>query len=83
MARSPLDDYADQAASLYQRGLEVGTELASRWGDRSLADGDWTADVVMTELIESWERLTPLAGESLELWLQLVQRSWPGGRGTR
>ena len=47
MARSPLDVYADQAASLYERGLDVGAELAARWGDRSLEDGDWTADVTL------------------------------------
>ena len=70
-----LDEYAVRASDLWRRGAQAGAEIASRLGDRSLAEGDWTVDTVTAELIDASERLTPLIGEGLELWLELVQRS--------
>ena len=75
-----LSDYAARSAEYWQRTAKVGSHVAARWGDRSLQDGDWTVDSVTADLIEAWEELTPLFGEGLELWLQLVQRTMQTGR---
>ena len=37
-------------------------------------------DTVTADAIEAWEELTPLTGEGLELWIELVQRSLRSGR---
>lgn len=75
-----LGDYTRQAVDYWQRVARTSAETAARWGDRSLADGEWTVDTVTADLIETWEELTPLMGEGLELWLQLVQATLRGGR---
>jgi len=75
-----LGDYAARATEFWQRTATSTSELAARWGDRSLGEGNWTVDTVTADLIEAWEELTPLVGEGLELWLQLVQQSLNAGR---
>ena len=40
-----------------------------------MEDGEWTVDSVTADLIEVSEVITPLVGEAVELWLELVQRS--------
>jgi hypothetical protein len=75
-----LADYATRSAEYWQRAARTGSQVAARWGDRSLRDGEWTVDTVTADLIEAWEELTPLLGEGLELWLQLVQKSMQTGR---
>ena len=37
-------------------------------------------DTITADLIESWEELTPLLGEGIELWLELVQKTINAGR---
>lgn len=75
-----LADYAARTTDYWQRAARTGSQVAARWGDRSLQDSDWTVDTVTADLIEAWEELTPLVGEGLELWLQLVQRTMRMGR---
>ena len=75
-----LSDYLGRAAEFWQRAGRAGASLGQRWGDRSLQDGEWTADTVTADAIEAWEELTPLTGEGLELWIELVQRSLRSGR---
>jgi hypothetical protein len=70
-----LDDYTVRASELWRRGSRAGADLASKWGERSLADGAWTVDTVTADLIEASEILTPLLGETVELGLELLQRS--------
>lgn len=75
-----LGDYAAQAVDYWQRVATSSSQVAARWGERSLRDGEWTVDTVTADLIETWEELTPLMGEGLELWLQLVQTTLRTGR---
>jgi hypothetical protein len=75
-----LTDYASRSAAYWQRAARAGSDVAARWGERSLQDGEWTVDTVTADLIEAWEELTPLLGEGLELWLQFVQKSLQTGR---
>lgn len=78
-----LQGYAARASDLWGRSARAGAEIASRMGRRSLDDGDWTVDSVTADLIEASEMLTPLVGEGIELWLELVQRSMVSGPGRR
>ena len=73
-------DYLSRSAEFWQRTARAGASLAATWGERSLEDGEWTIDSVTADVIEAWEELTPLTGEGLELWLELVQRSLRAGR---
>jgi hypothetical protein len=70
-----LSEYTARANELFERGSRVGATVAARWGERSLRDDDWTVDTVTADLIEAWEELTPVVGEGIELWLELVQRA--------
>ena len=73
--RDWLSAYAERATEFVQRASQAGGEAAAKWGQRSLQDGEWTIDTVTADVIEAWETLTPFAGEGIELWLELVQRS--------
>jgi hypothetical protein len=75
-----VPDYIERAMDFWQRAGQTGASVASTWGERSLQDPDWTLDKVTADLIEAWEDLTPLVGEGLELWLELVQQSLRTGR---
>ena len=74
-----LDDYAARASDLWDRGTRAGVEIVTRWGARSLENDEWSIETVTADLIEVSERLTPLIGEGVELWLELVQRSLASG----
>jgi hypothetical protein len=74
-----MKDYVARASDLMERGAQASTEIAAKWRARSLADGDWTVDTVTADLIEATDHLTPLFGESLELWLELLQRTLASG----
>jgi hypothetical protein len=73
-------DYMARSTDFWQRTARASASLAATWGDRSLQEGEWTIDSVTADVIEAWEELTPLTGEGLELWLELVQRSLRVGR---
>jgi len=73
-------DYLARSTDFWQRTTQASAALAASWSDRSLQPGDWTVDSVTADVIEAWEELTPLTGEGLELWLELVQRSLRAGR---
>ena len=76
-----LAGYLDRVAGLVEDAGRVNARLAGEWGDRSLRAPDWTVDTVTADVIEAWDRLTPLAERSIELWLELVQRAVrPGGQ---
>ena len=70
-----LSDYLARTTQFWERGAQTSAALASRWGERALQEGDWTVDTVTADLIEAWEELTPMVGEGLDLWLELVQQS--------
>jgi hypothetical protein len=75
-----MTDYLARANDFWHRAAAVGPSSASRWGQRSLEEGNWTVDTITADLIESWEELTPLLGEGIELWLELVQKTINAGR---
>jgi hypothetical protein len=72
-------DYLDRVAVLIADAGRVNTRLAGEWGARSLQGGDWTVDTLTADVIEAWDRLTPLAERGLELWLELVQQAIRSG----
>lgn len=74
-----MTDYLARASDLWERGTRASTEIASKWRDRSLEDGDWTVDTVTADLIEASDHLAPLFGEGVELWLELLQRTLVSG----
>jgi hypothetical protein len=67
-------------SEFWQRTGQAGAGLANRWGDRSLQQEVWTVDTVTADMVEAWEELTPLTGEGLELYLELVRQSLRAGR---
>jgi hypothetical protein len=70
----------ERASDYWQRVGAAGAATAGKWGERSLEDAQWTADTVTADIVESWEALTPLLGEGIELWLELLQRTMNGER---
>ena len=70
-----LSDYASAQRRVLAAGGQSGFARRRSLGRRSLQDGEWTVDTVTADLIEGWEEITPLFGEGIELWLELVQRT--------
>jgi hypothetical protein len=75
-----LSEYMARTTEFWQRTSRAGSSAAARWGDRSLQQDEWTVDTVTADIVEAWEELTPLMGEGLELWIELVQWSLRAGR---
>jgi hypothetical protein len=69
-----LTDWAARASDVWTRAARAGVDVTAAFGARSLEDGDWTVETVTSGLIDASERLTPLVGEGIELWLEAVQR---------
>jgi hypothetical protein len=67
--------YVGRVGALLAETARVNVELAAQWRERSLGADEWSVDTVTADMIEAWEQLTPLAGEGIELWLELVQRA--------
>jgi hypothetical protein len=72
-----LNGYVRRVSTLLRESALTTREIADQWGERSLDGVDWTADSMTADAIEAWERVTPLAGRGIDLWLELVQRSVP------
>lgn len=70
-----LAGYVGRVTELVDETVRVNARLASQWSARSLDDEDWSVDTVTADVIEAWEHLTPLAGQGIELWLELVQQA--------
>jgi hypothetical protein len=70
-----FEGYTGRVRDLLEETARVNTRLAGQWSARSLADDEWSIDTVTADLIEAWEHLTPLAGQGIELWLELVQQA--------
>src|SRR5262245_60946389 len=75
-----LSDYLGRTTDFWQRTTRSTTTLSTKFGQRSVEEHEWTVDTVTADIIEAWEELTPLIGEGLDLWLELVQRSLRAGR---
>lgn len=75
-----FDDYAERVTALVEDTGRVGVGLARQWGERSLADREWTVDTMTADAIAAWDELTPLAERGLGLWLEGVQRALRRGQ---
>jgi hypothetical protein len=73
--REWFSGYVGRVKELLEDAGHVNAELIQQWRARSLHGDEWTVDTMTADAIEAWEHLTPLAGRSLELWLELVQRT--------
>jgi hypothetical protein len=75
--REWIVNYVERVRDLLADTARANGDLAQAWGERSLADEEWTAVSMTADAIDAWEQVTPLAGQGIDLWLELVQRSMP------
>jgi hypothetical protein len=75
-----IDDVAARASSLWDRGSRAVADVVSNYADRAVEDGEWSLETVTADLIDASDRLTPLLGEGLDLWLEVVQHALAGAR---
>jgi len=69
------------AMALTQRTSEIVGRIQSDWEDLSRRDSPWTTDTIMNEVVNSWERFTPVLGELIQHWVegasQALRDTWP------
>ena len=70
---SATDDPATQVASLVKQGLDIWSEQARRWYERSSARRTWSPEDVVGDYTNLIENLTPLVERSIDLTLGLVR----------
>ena len=72
-----LDDGNDLAGRL----AEVAAQIRTDWEQLSARDAPWTTDTIMNEVVNSWERWTPLLGEAVQHGVEgaaeLLRTLWP------
>lgn len=70
-----------EATDLGQRGARAWAEVREDWESRSQTDAPWTTDTIMNEVVNSWERVTPLIGEALDTSIAgfswMLDNWWP------
>jgi hypothetical protein len=72
-----LDGYVERVRDLLSDAARANAEIVANLSESSLGDEEWTAATITADAIEAWEQVTPLTGEGIDLWLELVQRSLP------
>lgn len=72
-----ISGYVHRLNDLLRAATQAGQDLADEWGERSLTGDEWTATTMTADAIDASDRITPLVGEGIDLWLELVQRSYP------
>lgn len=75
-----MSDYAERVRAFVGQSFETNARIAEKWRAKALSEDEWTVDTVTADAIEAWEELTPMTGEALELWLEMVQRMIRRGR---
>lgn len=74
-------DWFRDAADLAQRAAGVAGRIQSDWEELSRQDRPWTTDTIMNEVVNSWERFTPVLGEMVQHWVegtsQALREAWP------
>jgi hypothetical protein len=69
------------ATDLAQRAAGVAGRIQSDWEESSRQDKPWTTDTIMNEVVNSWERFTPVLGEMVQHWVdgtsQALRETWP------
>lgn len=78
---SSWSDWLGDGMTLAQRASAVAGQLRADWEDLSRQDGRWTTDTVMNEVVNSWERFTPVLGELVQHWVdgasEALRETWP------
>jgi hypothetical protein len=69
----PAADAATQVASLVKQGLDIWSEQARRWYERSRERGTWSPEDVVGDYNNLIENLTPLVERTIDLTLELVR----------
>lgn len=74
-------DWLGDAMVLTQRTSAVVGQIQSDWEDLSRRDSPWTTDTIMNEVVNSWERVTPVLGELIQHWVEgaseALRETWP------
>jgi hypothetical protein len=74
-------DWCRDAAHLAERASGVVGRIQSDWEELSRQERPWTSDTIMNELVNSWERFTPVLGEVIQHWVegtsQALRDTWP------
>jgi hypothetical protein len=78
---SSIGDLLGDTADVVVRATQAWAEVRSDWEDRSRTDASWTTDTIMNEVVNSWERVTPLMGEAIDAGIAgmtwLLRNWWP------
>jgi hypothetical protein len=78
---SSWPDWFGDAMALARRTSGLAGQIRSDWEDLSRRDGPWTTDTIMNEVVNSWERFTPVLGELVQHWVEgaseALRETWP------
>jgi len=78
---SSWPDWFGDAMALARRTSGLAGQIRSDWEELSRRDGPWTTDTIMNEVVNSWERFTPVLGELIQQWVegasQALREGWP------
>lgn len=78
---SSWPDWFADAVVLAQQTSDVLEQIQSEWGELSRREEPWTTDTIMNEVVNSWERFTPVLGEVIQHWVEggseALRRTWP------
>jgi hypothetical protein len=71
----PRIDAAEQLSSVVQAGVDIWTEQAKRWRERTDARTTWSPEDVVGDCTNLIENLTPLVERSIDLTIEFF-RPW-------
>jgi hypothetical protein len=78
---SSWSDWLGDAMTLAQRTSGIVGQIQSEWEDLSQRDSPWTTDTIMNEVVNSWERFTPVLGDLVQHWVdgasEALRETWP------
>jgi hypothetical protein len=78
---SSWSEWFRDAAGLAERAAGVAGRIQSDWEELSRQERPWTTDTIMNEVVNSWERFTPVLGEMVQHWVegtsQALRETWP------
>jgi hypothetical protein len=78
---SSWSDWLGDAMALAQHTSVILGQIQSDWEDLSRREPPWTTDTIMNEVVNSWERFTPVLGELIQQWVegasQALREGWP------
>lgn len=78
---SSWSDWLDDAVTLSRHTSGVVGQIRSDWEALSREERPWTTDTIMNEVVNSWERFTPVLGELVQHWVvgasEVLRRTWP------